>query len=420
MRLLMLTHGTVGDVVPIIGLGLAARERGHAVTIAAATNHRELIEQFGLDFLSAGFDARQALHDYFGLRPREIWKRRHEFARRRRESVNTFTESTRAAAASADVIVATPTIVAVAAFHHLEQGIPLAIGAVAPMHPTSAFLPSICPWRRNLGKWGNRLAYRLQRRVVSRLFRRELKPLIDEFQPELARSARSISPTLEDFPLLGFWSPELVPKQADWPDHVHVTGYPHIPQPIGWTPDEKFQRFLESDERPVCITFGSMLSQSPELVAQTVVNAVRKTGYRAVYLTGWGGLKLEAEDDRAFVTTSVPHDWLFSQVAAVMHHCGCGTTHATLRAGVPTIPTPTMGLIDQPFWADRLRRVGVATASVYRHRIDTDHLARAIQEAMTNMAMRNQAHELGERLRLEQGGQRGVDVLEELAASSRS
>lgn len=54
---------------------------------------------------------------------------------------------------------------------------------------------------------------------------------------------------------------------------------------------------------------------------------------------------------------SVPHDWLFPQLAGVVHHGGAGTTAAGLRAGCPTIIHPFFG--DQYFWADRVTEVRI-------------------------------------------------------------
>lgn len=54
---------------------------------------------------------------------------------------------------------------------------------------------------------------------------------------------------------------------------------------------------------------------------------------------------------------SVPHDWLFPQVDAALHHGGAGTTGASLRAGIPTLIKPWFG--DQFFWASRVQKLGV-------------------------------------------------------------
>jgi hypothetical protein len=52
---------------------------------------------------------------------------------------------------------------------------------------------------------------------------------------------------------------------------------------------------------------------------------------------------------------SVPHSWLFLQVAAVVHHGGAGTTAAGPRAGVPSIVILFFG--DRLFWGQRVAKL---------------------------------------------------------------
>ena len=46
--------------------------------------------------------------------------------------------------------------------------------------------------------------------------------------------------------------------------------------------------------------------------------------------------------DDILLVGDVPHDWLFPQMAAVVHHAGAGTTGAGLRAGVPAVAVMTL------------------------------------------------------------------------------
>lgn len=60
------------------------------------------------------------------------------------------------------------------------------------------------------------------------------------------------------------------------------------------------------------------------------------------------------------LTRPAPHALLLPHCDLVLHHCGAGTTHATLAAGVPSLPLPCAHTSDQPWWADVLRQVGAA------------------------------------------------------------
>ena len=50
------------------------------------------------------------------------------------------------------------------------------------------------------------------------------------------------------------------------------------------------EEFLASGPTPVCIGFGSMSQRSPEATTRLVLDAVRRSGVRAILLSGWGGL----------------------------------------------------------------------------------------------------------------------------------
>jgi sterol 3beta-glucosyltransferase len=61
---------------------------------------------------------------------------------------------------------------------------------------------------------------------------------------------------------------------------------------------------------------------------------------------------VEKYPDFIFPLDAVPHDWLFPQLTAAVHHGGAGTAAAAYRAGIPTMIVPFFG--DQFFWAQRV------------------------------------------------------------------
>jgi UDP-glucoronosyl and UDP-glucosyl transferase len=98
---------------------------------------------------------------------------------------------------------------------------------------------------------------------------------------------------------------------------------------------------------------------------------------------------------------SVPHSWLFPRVAAVVHHGGAGTTAAGLQAGVPSIIIPFFG--DQGFWEEHVAKLGVGAKPIPRKQLTAEKLAEAIQQVMTDKAMRQRAANLGARIQAEEG-----------------
>ena len=223
--------------------------------------------------------------------------------------------------------------------------------------------------------------------------------------PWLGFSSRTYQ---QKHPYLYGYSPSVIPKPRDWQDWRHVTGYWFLDRPSDWQPPADLVDFLESGSPPVYIGFGSMMSSNPEERTELVLKALAKAGKRGILLTGWGGLSNTDLPDDVFKIESIPHDWLFPQMAAIVHHGGAGTTSAGLRAGVPTIITPFFA--DQPFWGYRVKELGVGSAPIPQKDLTAEKLAAAIQTATSDKAMRDRACTLGEKIRSEDGVKRAVEI----------
>jgi sterol 3beta-glucosyltransferase len=72
----------------------------------------------------------------------------------------------------------------------------------------------------------------------------------------------------------------------------------------------------------------------------------------------------EALPEQVRVVGAVDHDRLFPQCAAVVHHGGAGSTTTSLRAGRPTMVCSV--IVDQPWWGEHMRRLGVGTHVPFR------------------------------------------------------
>jgi UDP:flavonoid glycosyltransferase YjiC (YdhE family) len=176
-----------------------------------------------------------------------------------------------------------------------------------------------------------------------------------------------------------------------------------------WQPPQALIEFLESGPPPVSIGFGSMVAYDKETLANLCVQALNRAQQRGILLTGWGGLQYDALPESVLAVESVPHDWLFPRVSAVVHHGGAGTTAASLRAGVPTIIVPF--LIDQPFWGKRVYDLGVGPSPIPRRKLTVEQLSKAITEAITDTNMKQRAAELGRKIRAEDGIGNAVNII---------
>jgi sterol 3beta-glucosyltransferase len=209
-------------------------------------------------------------------------------------------------------------------------------------------------------------------------------------------------------PMLYGISPSLLPKPTDWPSNAHMCG--QWVRPVDdWDAPQSLKDFLAAGEAPIYVGFGSMVGFDRSVMRDAVVTAV--AGRRALFYPGWSSAQgLELPDNFCLIEDT-PHDWLFQRTSLVIHHGGSGTTHSAARAGSPSVVLPFAG--DQPFWAERLRLLGVAPQTTSGHNVDAHSLKLAINAAGT-AEMRNRATTLGEKMRAEDGLASAVAIIESL------
>ncbi|CAG0937972.1 O-mycaminosyltylonolide 6-deoxyallosyltransferase [Gammaproteobacteria bacterium] len=206
-------------------------------------------------------------------------------------------------------------------------------------------------------------------------------------------------------------SPTLLPAPADWPAQATMCGQWLVPAAGDYRPAEQLARFLSAGEPPAYVGFGSMTGIDMRAMLEAVVTAL--AGRRALFWPGWNGLAGMRLPDHVLAIGETPHDWLFPRTAAVIHHGGSGTSHSALRAGKPSIVMPFTG--DQPFWAARLRQLGVAPAALSTARPDAAALATAL-DFVAQPAVIARAADLGRTMAREDGLGTAVAVIERLQA----
>jgi UDP:flavonoid glycosyltransferase YjiC (YdhE family) len=206
------------------------------------------------------------------------------------------------------------------------------------------------------------------------------------------------------------FSGAVVPVRSDAHTRRLASGYWTL-RGDGSTPDASLSEFLNAPGPVVSIGFGSMHSDDPSALRGIIDEAVRRVGVRAVLLTGWGAVGYGPDrNERVFSVPSVPHDWLFPRMSANVHHGGAGTTGAAIRAGVPSVIVPFGA--DQPFWAQRAQRLGVAPKPIPRRKLTATNLARALEQALNATAMTARARALGALLSQETGVRSAMNEIE--------
>lgn len=182
-------------------------------------------------------------------------------------------------------------------------------------------------------------------------------------------------------PFTYLWSESLIPKPWDWGSHINITGFSFLPLADSYTPPADLVEFLDEGPPPIYIGFGSIVIGEPTTLKRLIFTAVKKAGVRAIISKGWSGIG--DEDDAPtgiYLIGNCPHDWLFQQVSAVVHHGGAGTTAAGIAAGRPTVVIPFFG--DQPFWGRMVAQSGAGPPPVPFNEMTADSLAASISLAL--------------------------------------
>ena len=399
------TIGTQGDVRPCVALGQGLHRAGYPVRIATSENFAGLVRDAGLEYypLTADFQAMlesdRSIADH-GMNLREMAR---IFRERYTKWAANWVNEGLAASEGAGLLIGVSNSILLAKALSEARSIPFAIARLQPM-TRSRILPPVMfsSSRRKTPGVLSLAAYYL----IFKMLWGVMRPAINDIvRPQLGlRGYPWYGPYFRDLhaaKVINGFSQHVLPRPADWPDNCQVTGYWFFDQPY-WTPPEALSRFLASGPKPVYIGFGSMVSSNATAFTQTVLDAVKKSGRRAVLATGWGALDGEdgPQDDQIFFLRHAPHDGLFPLMSAAVHHGGAGTAAAAVRAGIPSVIVPFFG--DQPFWAYCLYRRGVSPPAPERKGLTADALAEAIG-ATQQPAMIQTAAELGRAVRAEDG-----------------
>ncbi|CAI9295521.1 unnamed protein product [Lactuca saligna] len=413
LQIVMLIVGTRGDVQPFVAIGKRLQEYGHRVRLATHSNFKEFVKASGLEFFPLGGDPKVLAgymvknKGFLPSEPSEIPIQRSQI----KEIVFSLLPACTSpdldtnVPFNVDAIIANPP-----AYGHTHVAealsVPLHIFFTMPWTPTSEFSHPLSRVRQPVA---NRLSYQ----IVDALIWMGMRDIINEFRKKKLKlrpitylSGSYSSP--HDLPYGYIWSPHLVPKPKDWGAHIDVVGFCFLDLASTYVPPDPLLEWLQNGKKPIYIGFGSLPVQDPDGMTKIIVEALQITQQRGIINKGWGGLgNLAKSKDFVYLLDNVPHDWLFLQCAAVVHHGGAGTTAAGLKAACPTTVVPFFG--DQPFWGKQVHARGVGPPPIPVEDFSLKKLVSAIQ-FMLKPAVKVAATELAKAMADEDGVKGAVDA----------
>ena len=415
MRIGIQTWGSEGDVRPFVALGHALAKRGHQVEMVyteVGDRRYEAVAE------ALGFTARAVASPVVSpQRAVEIGTRllrtRNQLQQGlliSRELLEPTIQET--FEAGSDLCRRSDLLVHHFLLHSARAAAELAgVPAI-----TVQFAPLLIPSRHihpagtpRLGEWGNVIGWKLARLALNVTLLRD----VNRFRSSVGL------PPVKDLMNQG-WpshrlnliasSPALIDRPPDWPAWNQLCGYLELPSHEHESLSSDVEAFLVSGAAPVFMGFGSLMPVAGDEhlldTLATFEEAARLAGCRAIVQCDID----RPSTDRLLFVKRTPHNLVFPRCAAVVHHAGAGTTHTTLRAGVPSVPVPHVS--DQFGWSEELHRLGVAPQPLRRARLNGRRLASRIMKVINAPRMKQAAMEISARMQADNGPETAADLIE--------
>ncbi len=410
----MLAFGSVGDVLPYAALATGLASRGYRVRFVTHARFAGQLQAQGLDVGIVDTDPQNTLTTPSGRKLLESGASPLAFGiglvRILKPILEQITLNVQEECRNTDAIICSGLALFIAPHVAEKLKRPCIPAFLQPVTPTSAFPNAFVSG----GRWSgteNRISHFVYWRGSWALFR----PLVNRIRkrilglPGLSLLEPYSGLHRQGAPILYGYSPHVLPKPSDWRDWTHVAGYWFTPSLSNWHPPKALVEFLMAGPAPLCVGFGSMSSHETDRTYSCLLSALKRTGHRAIFLTGWGKPRLAELPDHVLPLEFAPHEWLLPKTAAVIHHGGAGTTAAALRAGIPSVIVPFLG--DQFFWGRLLQRLGVGGTPIPHLNLDDDNLSAAIAQVTADESFRTRANSLGARISGEGGIEQGVEAV---------
>lgn len=152
---------------------------------------------------------------------------------------------------------------------------------------------------------------------------------------------------------------------------------------------DKLIEFLNHDDAPLAVTFGTYASTDDNLY-RTVVEACGRLGKRAVLITKYPQQLPNPLPDYCLHVEYVNLKLLFPRLSCIIHHGGVGTSAQAFRAGLPQLICPMA--FDQFFNADSIEILGCGS-QIKATDFNPDGLTASLSALLNNQNIKNQAQQ---------------------------
>ncbi len=419
MRIVLTSHGSTGDIYPVIALAVALQKAGHKVRFATIPHYQAEIEAAGVEFFALCPNWEQADLTYWMGRLNKIRNpvyQLREIYVGARSYIPEMISRMDAIMPETDLLVSSylfPMNKGIADRH----GVPFATLAFAPhVIPSPDYPPENIPaprwlgraahraWNRWLWRTGNAIVDRTINSSVSEALRAAGLPKVRNF---FSRPAERVLVTVPEklFRVPG----------AEIDARFRYIGYLRWQSAEVPALDAELREFTApAGGRVPVLTFGSMVYEDAGAWMERFIRAWPRDR-RIIVQRGWAQFPQFGDAEHIKIIGKVSHDQLFKHASAIIHHGGAGTTASALYSGVPQIVVPHIG--DQNFFGTEVERFGCGFR--LKKAVWPEQLHGALDRLLADPVRVKRAAEVGRELRLENGPANAVVELERFALERR-
>jgi UDP:flavonoid glycosyltransferase YjiC (YdhE family) len=325
MRFLIVTLGSLGDLLPFLTITKKLLARGHEVSIAGSSNFEPLVRGLDVEFICvlASDRIQRPTEDARLWDASRIWAlgMEHVLAPAMRPTYELIRDRTR----HGPCVVLARWAVFGARLAAETLGTPvcsvyMSAEALNVCDPTSSasrlrgicgddvFGPAINAYRRELGL-------------------RPVKQICESWlhSPEHG---------------LGLFPDWFCNRRPCWPAQVTTTGFVTYDEDLTSAPAEKLEAFLAAGDRPIVFTSGTGMPRANDFFRVSLA-ACASLGARAIFLTLHQAQLPPHLPPWAFHANYIPMRDVLARTSALVHIGGIGTCAQAIRAGVPQLLVPT-------------------------------------------------------------------------------
>ncbi|MCH6256150.1 glycosyltransferase [Puniceicoccaceae bacterium K14] len=357
MVIVITTHGSTGDIYPLIGLSRELLNAGHEVRFATSKPFKNDVESAGVPFyqIPPNWDKTE-LADWMGRLQhlKSPVRQLQELYKAASPHLEAIIEEMGKVLQGADCVISSylfPINKAIADKHSLPY---ISYAFAHNSVPSRYYAPHGLPRLRGFPDWiqmrWNILTWKIanfavdaavNKTILRHLKRKGLPPIKDFFSKPAELVLVAVSP-------------KLMRPKIELNPRFQFTGYCRWQSPRSQEAEEKIKAFRGDSLVPV-ISFGSMVYDKPDEVIDRLIKNWPKER-KLIIQTGWSGFTVPGSASHILQVDPMSHDQLFAHASVVIHHGGAGTTASVLHAGKPHIVVPHIG--DQDFFSAEVVRIG--------------------------------------------------------------